>query len=125
MQASGYANLEAGWRFRLENSENGLDPGDEFLFLAEAGVHLPWGLMIRLAGDGQVGLEGSLDRFGASTVVPRRRLYSVWTGLHWRSPVGLNLELAARFLLAGEDFPAGVQIFTAMSYQFQLWGKPL
>ncbi len=118
----GYVNAELGWRFRIENPENGLDPGDEFLFLVEGGVRLRWGFWVKLAADGQIGLDGELTRFGTITEVPRRRLFSLWGGLQWRGSFGLGAEVALRVLLAGEDFPTGLQLLTGVSYEFQLFG---
>lgn len=119
----GYANVEAGWRFRFENPENHRDPGDEFLFLVEGGLDLPRGLLLKLAFDGLVGTTGSISRFDVVTELPSRRLFSLWTTLLWRATEHLMLELSGRYLLAGEDFPTGIQVMAGVTYQLELWGR--
>ncbi|MEO1338845.1 MAG: hypothetical protein AAFV29_24595, partial [Myxococcota bacterium] len=117
----GYANAEVGWRVRLQNSENQRDPGDEFRFALEAGAFLPADLMLKVLFDGVVGFEGE-DRFAnPSTVLPRRRLYSMWFGLIWSPTDRLSVEGDLRWLIAGEDFPTGVQPWLGVSYRFDLF----
>ena len=53
----GYANIEAGWRFRLENGENQQTPGDELRFSLEVGANLPADLMVKAVFDGVVGFR--------------------------------------------------------------------
>lgn len=119
----GYANVELGYRFRAEDQQN-RNRGDEFLFVVESGIDLPWDLMLKLAFDGLVGGEGSATIGGAPVQgPPRRRLFTVWTGLLWRVLPRLLLELQGRYLIAGEDFPTGFQIYSGVSYTFTLWGR--
>ena len=119
----GYANLEAGWRIRLENASNRRDPGDEFRFAAELGAFLPWRLLAKVVVDGVVGFEGE-DRFARpTTTLPRRRLYSAWLGLLWTPVEDWTLEADIRFLLAGEDFPTGRQYWVGVSYEFDALGE--
>lgn len=118
----GYANAELGWKFRFENPENKRDPGDEFFFMVEGGADLPHAFMLKVALDGLVGQTGSLTRFGAVTELPRRRLFSAWTGLLWKTSEHLMLEAMGRYLIAGEDFPTGVQVFVGATYQTRIFG---
>jgi hypothetical protein len=120
----GYANVELGWKFRFENPKNRRDPGDEFLFLVEGGLNLPRGFMLKLAFDGLVGQPGSISRFDVRTELPQRQLFSLWGTLLWRATDHLMLELSGRYLLAGEDFPTGVQLLVGVAYQFTLFGGP-
>jgi hypothetical protein len=118
----GYVNLQLGYRFRFENGQNKRKPGDEFLFVAEGGLDLPWGLLAKLAFDGLVGSPGENSQFsGAPIALPRRRLYTVWAGLVWAATGQLLLEGDVRVLLAGEDFPTGVQYWLSAAYEFSLW----
>lgn len=117
-----YFNVEAGWKFRFENSDNDSQPGDEFIFVLEAGFHFPKGLMGKIALDGLVGEPGDSHQFEATEVIPRRRLYSVWGGLLWSAPESTLLELDLRYFLAGEDYPTGIQIFGAVTHRFRLFG---
>lgn len=119
----GYANAEVGWKFRFKNAENKRDPGDELHFQVEGGVDLPYDLLVKVAFDGLLGQDGSLDRFGTRTELPRRRLFSVWAGLIWKASERLSLETAGRYLIAGEDFPTGFQLFVNAAYQFQVYGE--
>ena len=119
----GYANIEAGWRFRLENGENNRIPGDEFRFSVEAGAHLPADLLVKAVFDGVVGFDGQ-DRFATPAVdLPRRRLFSTWLGVLWSPAERFALQASLRILLAGEDFPTGVQPWLGASYQFDIFGR--
>ena len=119
----GYLHFEAGWRFRLENAENQRDPGDEFRFAAEAGAHLPANLLLKFVFDGVVGQSGT-DRFAnPATTLPRRRLFTTWFGLLWSPAPRLTIEADLRVLVAGEDFPTGVQPWLGVAYQFDLFGR--
>ena len=118
----GYANIEAGWRFRFENPDNRREPGDEFRFALEVGADLPAGLLAKVVFDGVLGGQG-VDRFAQpATALPRRRLFTTWLGLIWSPEPGLAVEADVRILLAGEDFPTGVQGWLGVSYTFDLFG---
>lgn len=116
-----WASANVGYRVRFENPDNGADPGDELLYHGEVGTHLIGGLSGKLALDGLLGRGGNIDRFGASTPLPRRRVFSGWLGLWW-SFGDLAVEASGRWLFAGEDFPAGVQVFTGVRGTIRLFG---
>ena len=117
----GYANVDIGYLFRFENSSNQREPGDEVRFAVEGGVHLPYHLGLKAVVDGWIGFEGSGREFGVVQTLPRRRLYSLWAGLFYQPLPQLTLALDTRFLLAGEDLPAGLQFYLSGAYEFQLW----
>ncbi len=119
----GYANVELGWRFRFENPSNGRKPGDELFFILEAGAELPRDLMLKVAFDGLLGRPGVISRFGAQTEVPRRRLFSAWGGLLYRATKVITLEIDARYLIAGQDFPTGIQWLASVSVTRDLFGQ--
>lgn len=120
--AFGYANAQLGYRLRFENGDNQRRPGDELFLSLEGGMHLPWGLMPKLKLDGLLGRHGEDASVpGRSFELPLRRLLSIWAGILWSATRALTVEVDVRVLLAGEDYPTGVQIFLAASYRFRLW----
>ncbi|MEM7676595.1 MAG: hypothetical protein AAF449_11390 [Myxococcota bacterium] len=116
----GYVNGEIGWRVLFENPDNQRDPGDELRFALEAGLFLPADFMFKVLLDGVVGFEGT-DRFAnLATTLPRRRLYSMWLGMIWSPTERLSIEGDIRWLVAGEDFPTGIQTWLGVSYLFDV-----
>ncbi|MEO1338920.1 MAG: hypothetical protein AAFV29_24975, partial [Myxococcota bacterium] len=114
LPAQSWAVAEVGYRGRFANPQNDRNPGEEWAFNAEVGTRLISSLAAKVAADGLIGTQGQIDRFGTSTLVPRRRAFSAWLGLFWTMTPTLTLDLAGRWLFAGEDFPTGVQVFAGL-----------
>jgi len=114
----GYAVAEVGYRWRLENPENRLRPGDELRALVEAGAHLPWSLGSKLYLDALLGLPGAAQRFDVVTPLPRRRLLAVGGAIWWHATEALTLDVNLRWLAAGEDYPTGVQLLGGVAWVF-------
>lgn len=118
----GYANAQLGYRLRFRNGDNQRRPGDELFFALEGGIRLPWRLMAKLELDGLLGRHGDdVSVPGRSLELPLRRLITIWAGMLWSATRALIVEVDVRVLLAGEDYPTGVQIFLAASYRLRLW----
>ena len=106
----GYTNAEIGYLLRFENGGNERRPGNEVHALFEAGLDLPAGFMLKGAIDGLFGAAGEQTAFGTSESLPRRRLFSAWLGPIWQIHEQLWFDAMGRYLIAGEDIPAGWQI---------------
>ena len=109
----GYAILWLGYRVRFENTEQVRDPGNEFVFLAEAGGNPTPGTFVKTTLDGFRG--GPTEQDGVVTASQRRITNLQFTGAVRIGP--LWPEFSVRLPLAGQDFPAGVQFVIGASAQ--------
>ncbi len=117
-----WAIAEVGYRFRFENSENSSRPGNETLVMVEVGKTFADLIGTKLAIEALIGEKGEIDAFGTSTNLPCRRLYSVTGATWWNVTDDLALDLGGRWLVAGEDYPTGVQIFTGIRWVTRIFG---
>ena len=108
-----YAIAWLGYRVRFENTEQFNDPGNEFVFLGEAGINpTPW-TFVKATIDGFRGEP--ITRDGVVTASQRRITTLQFTGATRTGPVWP--EFGVRIPLAGQEFPAGVQFVLGMSAQ--------
>ena len=113
-----YANLEAGYRLRLENEDVQRDPGDEWLFNAEAGWSPVSRLMLALKVEV---LHGKAGRsFGFENPSLRKRIVYLAPTVSWTLFGRTAAELALRRTLAGRNFPAGNQLALGLSTRADL-----
>ena len=102
-----YANLDLGYRFRMENSTSGFNPGEEIIFNAEIGVNPTNILLLALKLEGIYGSEGSRGNDDISiTYLAPTALINVHQNL--------SLEASVRVPVAGRNFFGG-----------RLWGLGL
>lgn len=112
-----YTNLDVGWRFRMENTEVQLDPGDEFHFIWEFG----YDILPRVSTTLKIsGLYGRFAKFRLSFVEPTRKRQILYispeigfrlTG-DWIAGGGVNIPVQ------GRSYPAGKQFFLGLSTTF-------
>ncbi|MDE2998782.1 MAG: transporter [Gemmatimonadota bacterium] len=110
-----YANADVGYRLRLRNAETDRDPGNEWTFLAEAGVQARRAAL--------VGVKIHGIRGGAATVFGAR-IRSDIKKITYISPVialgpfhGFTLETAMNVSVHGRNYPAGWMAVIGLSYQ--------
>ena len=99
----------------MENSERFIDPGNEFVFLGEAGVNPTPDTFLKATFDGFRGERVTLD--GILTATQRRIATLQFTGAVRTGPVWP--EVAVRFPISGQEFPAGVQFVFGASAQIR------
>ena len=113
-----YANLEGGYRLRLENEDVQRDPGDEWLVNAEAGWSPVSRLMLALKLEV---LHGKAGRsFGFENPSLRKRIVYLAPTVSWTLFGRTAAELALRRTLAGRNFPAGDQLALGLSTRADL-----
>ena len=110
-----YAILWLGYRVRMENSEQFIDPGNEFVFLGEAGVNPTPDTFLKATFDGFRGERREVD--GILTGTQRRIATLQFTGAVRTGPVWP--EVAVRIPISGQEFPAGVQFVFGASAQIR------
>jgi len=112
-----YANLDLGYRLRMKNDEVDRNPGEEWFFIAEAGVNLGSRLLLVTRLEGLRG-EPSTD-FG--TIENRSQIKRI-TLLSPVLMIGLGketaVELGVRYSLNGRNFPAGHQLVAGLASTF-------
>ncbi len=109
----GYAELWLGYRFRFENTENLINPGGEFTYLAEAGVMPGNRSLFKMTLDGFEG--GRLIQEGFLTATSRHITILQFAGAYRLGPIWP--EIGIRLPLRGQEFPAGSQFYFAASAQ--------
>ena len=110
-------NAEVGWRFRFENPTTGIDVGDEFLALGEAGYRfLPW-LMVPLKLELIYGLESTNPT--EPTPRPGRWVFNVLASaiLAFEEIEPVAFELGIRVPVIGQGYPS-LPVFT-----IGVWGE--
>ena len=108
-----YANLEAGYRLRMENRDVQRDPGDEWLVNAEAGWRPRPRLMLALKLEALHGRAGR--SFGFENPSLKKRIVYLGPAVSWTLFGRTAAELALRRTLAGRNFPAGHQLALGLS----------
>ena len=108
-----YANIEAGYRLRMENRDVLRDPGDEWLINAEAGWSPRPRLMLALKLEVLHGKSGR--SFGFENPSLKKRIVYLAPTVGWTLFGRTAAELALRRTLAGRNFPAGHQLAVGLS----------
>jgi hypothetical protein len=109
-----YVELWLGYRARFANTESDIDPGGEYVYLAEAGVQPSQGSLLKVTVDGLVGRRFVQEGFRTNT--KRRILTFQFAGAVRTGPVWP--EFGVRIPVSGQLFPAGPQFVFAVSTQF-------
>lgn len=108
-----YANVEAGYRLRMENADVQRDPGDEWLVNAEAGWSPRPRLLLALKLELLHGKAGT--SFGFENPSLKKRILYLAPTVGWTLFGETAAELALRRTLAGRNFPAGNQLTVGLS----------
>ena len=103
-----YATARVGYRFRTQNRENGIHPGDELLWSAEVGHRLVSRLGLSVAARGLHG--GTSTSFGLEIPTLKREAVYVTPGLTWELGPGRGVELSLPFTVKGRNWPAGLSV---------------
>ena len=106
-----YAELWLGYRVRFEDEESRRNPGNEVVFLAEAGINPTPSTFIKTTLDGFRG-----DNFIVEGVKTQNKREI--TNLQFSGAVRIGQfwpEFGIRIPLAGREFPAGIQYVFGMS----------
>jgi len=106
-----YAELWLGYRKRFEDDESRRQPGDEVVFLAEAGINPTASTFLKTTLDGFRG-----DNFTVEGVETQNKREI--TNLQFSGAVRIGRfwpEFGVRIPLAGREFPAGVQYVFGVS----------
>jgi hypothetical protein len=112
----GYVSALLGYRLRGANEKNGIHPGDEFLWLVEAGHKLVSRLSLKLVARGLHG--GSSTSFGLDIPTLKREAVYLQPGLVWGVGKERSLELAFPFTVKGRSWPAGLSVGVAFNSRF-------
>jgi hypothetical protein len=108
-----YAELWLGYRARFANTEKDIDPGGEYLYLAEAGVQPTQRTLLKVTVDGLVGRRFVQEGIRTNT---KRRIHNLqFAGAVRTGPVWP--EFGVRIPVSGQLFPAGPQFVFALSTQ--------
>ena len=110
-----YWELWLGYRVRFEKATTQKDPGNEFVFLTEAGVNPTSRTLVKATLDGLIGGNWVVE--GVETASARRILTLQLTGAA-RAVGPLWLEAGVRLPLAGQNFPAGPVLQLGASARF-------
>lgn len=113
-----YGNLEGGYRFRLENAAIDRDPGDEWLFTAEAGYTFRRTLLLVAKLEILRGVAGTDFGFRNRSQIKRISYFSPMASYRFDSNIMATLGM--RFPLYGRNFPAGKQLVCSLSYKVDL-----
>ena len=109
-----YANVDIGYRVRLKNRAVDRDPGDEWTFTAEAGVHVHPKVMTMLKVEGIRGRSGR--SLGVQIPSDIRRITYLSPAVMVGPFAGLSAEAGVRISLNGRNYPAGKMFVAGLSY---------
>ena len=99
----------------MKNSDQFIDPGNQRVFLVEAGVNPTPDTFFKATFDGFRGERREVD--GILTATERRIATLQFTGAVRTGPVWP--EVAVRIPISGQEFPAGVQFVFGASAQIR------
>jgi len=114
-----YANLDVGYRFRFKPADDTIrEPGNEFIFRAEAGYNVLKTLQVKA---GLNGLYGNKFK-QADLVIPdsQRQILFFEPGIHWNVQGPLAIDTGVQFSLSGKNYTAGQVFNFGLSYNFSL-----
>jgi hypothetical protein len=113
-----YAKAEVGYRYRFENTETKIKPGNELFFLAETGVTLVPPLLLKIVLEGLFADERESREFGFLVRNSEgRQVISLAPFVTIYPMKSVFIEGGAKFLLSGRDYPAGVQYLVAAGWR--------
>lgn len=112
----GYLSAQGGYRFRRANAENGIDPGDEWFWVAEAGHALHRGLGLRLVARGLHGKDAT--SFGLPLASLRRKAVYVEPALTVKLGPRWDAAVAVPVTVSGRNWPAGPVLSLGVSRTF-------
>ena len=110
----GYANLDVGYRVRLQNEAIDRDPGDEWIFNAEVGYTPMQKLLLALKVEGIRGRPS--ETFGLKLPSDVKRITYLSPTLLIGPYQNLSLETSLRITVNGRNFPAGRMWVAGISY---------
>ena len=118
-----YVNLDVGYRFRFKPAEktSTRDPGNEFIFRAEAGYNILKTLQVKA---GLSGLYG--NKFKQENLVvdeSQREILFFEPGIHWNVQGPLAIDTGIQISLSGKNYTAGQVFNFGVSYNFSLLRK--
>lgn len=101
----GYLTGELGYRFRSENRENGIRPGNELFWSLEGGYSPLRRFTIKLLARGLQGQESTAFALPITTL--KRKAVYLEPGLILDLGGGRGVSVSAPFTVAGRNWPAG------------------
>jgi hypothetical protein len=111
-----YVSVLVGYRLRGANDESGIHPGDELVWLAEAGHKLVSRLSLKGVARGLHG--GASTSFGLEIPSLKREVVYLQPGLVWDLGSERSVELAMPFTVKGRNWPAGLAVGIAFNSRF-------
>jgi hypothetical protein len=112
----GYASVLVGYRIRRANERNGIHPGNEVLWLVEAGHAIVSRLSFKAVARGLHG--GASTSFGLDIPTLEREAVYLQPGLVWDLGKERALELAVPITVRGQNWPAGLSVGVGFSSRF-------
>lgn len=109
----GYANFEAGYRYRAET------PSDEFRYLAEVGVNITKQFYARVKLDGIVSMNNAdnvADKSGNPTTIYQFDLQKLDTSLGYKLTDTWGLEMGYTPTLSGKNAAEGTTYSVGVTY---------
>ena len=110
-----YVNADVGYRLRLRNAETDRDPGNEWTFLAEAGVQVRRSTLVGVKIHGVRGRAATV--FGVRIQSDIKRITYISPGISLGPFRGMTLETAMNISVHGRNYPAGWMAVVGISYQ--------
>ncbi len=111
-----YASVLAGYRFRGTNDKNGISPGDEFFWSAEAGHRVVSRLGVKAVARGLHGRRST--SFGLEIPTLKREAVYIQPGLVWELAPERGIELSLPFTVKGRNWPAGLSVGLGLYSRF-------
>lgn len=112
----GYVSAQGGYRARRANDSSGIDPGDEWFWVAEAGWGLARGAGLRFVARGLHGRDARA--FGLPIAALRREAVYLEPALTAAFASGWGASLAIPFTVSGRNWPAGPVLSLGVSRAF-------
>ena len=110
-----YVNADVGYRLRLRNAETDRNPGNEWTFLAEAGVRVRRAALVGVRIHGFRGKAATV--FGVRIRSDVKRITYVSPVISLGPFRGFRLETAMDVSVRGRNYPAGWMAVVGLSYQ--------
>ena len=101
----GYVNGKLGYRFRTENKENGIDPGDEIFWSFEGGYRWISNVMFKGVVRGLYGFDAT--SFGLPIATLRREVIYLEPGVIFAISPTQSIEFTVPVSVRGRNWPAG------------------
>ena len=114
----GYANVDAGYRLRMKNTEVERDPGDEFFWIAEFGYQWTEKWMTVVKYEGIRGQETT--SLGLQLSGDVKKIQYISPAALFQINESSAIEAGIRFSISGQNFPAGPVFQVGLNYQGSL-----